>query len=172
MVAAILGYRHHRPNLPQRVVRWAGGTHLGAWLLSKSLRRIDGVVLSLTSGRRTFTSFAAGLPVIVLVTTGARSGERRPSTVLGIPLGDALAVAGGDFGQRTTPAWTCNLAAHPRAVVEYGGRAIAVTARAVTDAERATALSSAAEVFAPFANYVHWASRRDLSVFVLELGAR
>ena len=49
----------------------------GAWFLSKSLRRIDGVALRLSSGRSTFTSVATGLPTIVLVTTGARSG--RPS---------------------------------------------------------------------------------------------
>ena len=168
MAAALLGYHHHRPNLPQRLVRWTSRTHLGAWLLSKLLPRIDAIFLKLTSGRRTCTSFAAGLPVIVLVTTGARSGQRRRSTVLGIPLGDALAVAGGNFGQGRTPLWTHNLAAYPEAEVEYGGRAVPVTARPATDAEHATTLASAIEVFPPYSNYLRWASRRDLPVFVLE----
>jgi deazaflavin-dependent oxidoreductase (nitroreductase family) len=172
-VVVLPGYCHHRPNLPQRLVVRVSGTPVGAWLLSRSLRRIDGVVLRLTSGRRTFTSVATGLPAIVLVTTGARSGQCRRTTVLGIPLGDAIAVVGGNFGQRSAPAWAHNLTVHPAADVEFGGHTIAVTARITAGAERAMALASAIDLYPPYATYLRWTTRRDVPVFVLDpLAAR
>lgn len=146
----------------------ASGTRAGAWLLSKSLRRIDRVALWLTRGRRTFTSVATGLPAIVLVTTGARSGRRRRTTILGVPLGDALAVVGGNFGQGSAPAWTHNLAVHPAAEIEFSGHTIAVTARITAGAERATALATAIDAYPPYATYLRWTIRREVPVFLLE----
>jgi deazaflavin-dependent oxidoreductase (nitroreductase family) len=167
-VAERLGYRHHPPNAGQRVVRWIAGTRVGAWLLARSLRRVDALVLRVTSGRRTLTSIVAGLPVIVLVTTGARSGRSRRSTVLGVPLDAALAVSGADFGRGRVPAWTANLAAHPRAVAEYGARSVQVIARPASDLERTTVIAMAGEIMPQVATYVVLCAGRELPVFVLE----
>ena len=162
------GYRDRHPNLPRRLILRASGTRLGARLLAKSLRRIDDGVLRLTSGRRTFAGIATGLPAVVLVTTGARSGQIRRSPVLGIPFEDAIAVVGGNFGQPAGPAWTYNLAAHPDAEIEYGGQTIAVTARLAVGAERTAALATAIDAYPPYETYIGWASGRAVPVLVLE----
>jgi deazaflavin-dependent oxidoreductase (nitroreductase family) len=167
-VAEGLGYRHHPPNPAQRIVRWVSGTRAGAWLLARSLRQIDALVLRVTSGRRTCTSIVAGLPVVVLVTTGARSAQPRRSTVLGIPAGDALAVSGADFGRDRVPAWTSNLLAHPRVRIEYGGRSVEATARLADDGERSAALAGACAVMPPVENYLALCASRNVPVFVLE----
>jgi deazaflavin-dependent oxidoreductase (nitroreductase family) len=167
-IVATLGYRHHPPNLAQRGVRWLTATRSGAWLLSLTLRHIDRAVLRLTAGRSSFTSLAAGLPVIVLTSLGARSGRRRSTTMLGIPVGEGLAVAGGDFGQPTIPQWTHNLHVHPEAEVGYHGRSVHVRARPATPIEAKAAIAAAIDVYPPFAIYVERCRNRPLPVFLLE----
>jgi deazaflavin-dependent oxidoreductase (nitroreductase family) len=161
-----LGSRR-RPNPFQRLVRRVAATRVGAWSLSKSLWRIDAAVLALTSGRRTFTSYAAGLPAVGLTTTGARTGKQRHATVLGIPFRGDLAVVGGNFGQGGAPAWTRNLAAHPEAVVAHRRRSVAVRARAVTGAEAVEAMAAATNVYPPYAAYARWVAARGVPLLVL-----
>jgi deazaflavin-dependent oxidoreductase (nitroreductase family) len=169
MAAVLLGLKPGRPNPVQRVVRWASGTRVGAWLLALTLRRVDTATLALTGGRRTFTSIATGLPIVALRTTGARTGRPRRSFVLGIPLGADLAVAGGNFGHGEVPAWARNLAAHPDAQVEFGGRTAAVVARPANTGETAFAVNAATAILKPFGAYARRASRRGLPVLILEL---
>ena len=168
MTVRVLGYRHGDPNRAQRLVRWVAQTRPGASLLARTLRRLDHGVLAATRGRTSLTALVAGLPVIVLVTKGARTGWPRPTTLLGIPLGDALAVAGANFGQSPMPAWVSNLIAQPQATVRYRDRSVAVHARPATDAEWQAAFESAVTVYAPSARYVERIRGRRLPVFILE----
>jgi len=79
-----------------------------------------------TGGR--FLASVPGSPVLLLTTTGRRSGE--PRTVPLAYLDDAgrFVVCGSYGGSDTTPAWVLNLAAHPAATVEVGRRGVEVTA--------------------------------------------
>lgn len=99
---------------------------------------------------------------------GARSGRLRSTPVLGIPLGDTLAVAGLDFGQQATPGWVHNLLAHPEAEVGYRRRRARVKAREATDDEYLAAVESAAIVYPPTAQYIARSTGRPIHVFVLE----
>ena len=58
-----------------------------------------------TGGRLTAPGLLAGLPVIMVTTTGARSGLARTMPLAGIPVADDLAVVGSNFAQARTPAW-------------------------------------------------------------------
>jgi len=87
----------------QRWVRWFAATSLGAWLFARVLHRVDRVAFRLTGGRRTVTSTLSGLPVVMLTTTGARTGMPRTVPVLAIPIGDDTAVAAGNFGRAQDP---------------------------------------------------------------------
>ena len=91
-----------------------------------------------TPGLRTLQApeVLAGLPVIMVTTTGARSGLPRTMPLAGIPCGDDLAVVGSNFAQPSTPAWVHNLEADPQATVVWRDRSVAVRARPATDAER------------------------------------
>jgi deazaflavin-dependent oxidoreductase (nitroreductase family) len=72
---------------------------------------------------------AGGQPVLVLTTTGRRSGRPRSTVVAYIRHGRSYASAGLNLGSDRDPAWALNLRAQPRAQIEIGGRRIAVTAR-------------------------------------------
>jgi deazaflavin-dependent oxidoreductase (nitroreductase family) len=78
----------------------------------------------------------AGRPVLLLESTGRRTGRVRVAPLIFVRDGDAFAVAGSASGRDADPAWVGNLAADPRAHVVLDGRRIPVLARAATAAER------------------------------------
>lgn len=165
---ADLGYWHHQPNRFQRSVRRIAASRPGAWLLSKVLRLLDYAVMHVSRERTSLTAIVAGLPVVVLSTTGARSGCRRLTPLMGIPFQDSIAVAGANFGQPKTPSWVHNLAAHPEAVVYYRGRALPVRARQATDREYSEIGDIAALIYPPSTGYVERAGARGIRVYVLD----
>ena len=61
-----------------------------------------------------------GHPIIVLYSTGAKTGERRRSVLTISRDGDAYVVAGTAGGSPTTPSWVANLEAHPDVEFEFG----------------------------------------------------
>lgn len=81
-------------------------------------------VIRLSRGR--VWSTMSGNPVLLLTTTGRRSGIRRTRPVVGIQDGERYVVCGTYAGSDTTPAWALNLAASARATVEVGGRTLQV----------------------------------------------
>ena len=66
-----------------------------------------------------------GHPIIVLYSTGAKTGERRRSVLTISTDGDAYVVAGTAGGSRSTPAWVANLEAHPDLEFEFGDQTYA-----------------------------------------------
>jgi deazaflavin-dependent oxidoreductase (nitroreductase family) len=68
-----------------------------------------------------FTGDMAGRGLLILTTTGARSGEPR-AVVLGFGRhGDRLVVLASDNGAPKAPAWYHNLLANPTATIELAG---------------------------------------------------
>jgi len=171
-VLTSLGYHHRSANRLQRGVRKVAATRPGAWLLSRAVRHLDGFVLRATRERTSLTAIAAGLAVVTLSTTGARTGRRRTIPLMGIPYDGTIAVAGANFGQRGTPGWVHNLAALPDAEVRYRGRALKVTARPATEGEFVELTDAAAVVYPPSAGYVRRAEGRRIRVFILEATPR
>ncbi len=120
----------------QRWVRWFAASSLGAWLFARVLHRVDRVAFHLTGGHRTVTSTLSGLPVVMLTTTGARTGTPRTVLVLAIPIGDATAVAAGNFGRVQDPGWCLNLRQEPRVQIVVDGELRHVVAEELTGAAR------------------------------------
>jgi hypothetical protein len=52
-----------------------------AWFFARTLHHLDRAVFRLTGRKHTFVGLAAGLPVLMLTTTGAKTGQRRTSPV-------------------------------------------------------------------------------------------
>ena len=134
--ATELDYRHHRPNAAQRAMQAVGSSRPGAWTFAHVLPPLDRVLHRVSKGRTTLPAVLAGLPVIMVTTTGRRSHRPRTTPLISVPVGDDLALLGTNFGQPHTPAWVLNLEADPHATVEYQGRRCEVVARPATDAER------------------------------------
>jgi len=111
----------------------------------------------------------AGLPVIMLTTTGAKTGKNRTMPLLAIvPMDHDMAVIGSNYGQRPTPGWVYNLRANPEATVTHGSQSVEVTARSATDAETEQAFEAGAAFYGGFPEYRERASHREIEVFVLE----
>jgi deazaflavin-dependent oxidoreductase (nitroreductase family) len=167
-LAAQLGYRHRPPNALQRAVRRVASTKYGAAFFSKVARWMDDVLLRVSKGRMTGPGVLAGLPTVFVTATGARSGQPRTVPLVGIPVGDALALIGTNFGQRSTPAWYHNLRANPDAEVSYRGRHARVRAREAVGAERDAIWRQGVETYAGYAAYQRRITHRDVHVMVLE----
>ena len=75
-------------------------------------------------GRATFTSWTTGLPIVMLTTTGAKSGRTRTLPVLGLPNDGNLVVIASNYGQDRNPAWYHNLRAQPGPASSSTGRAV------------------------------------------------
>lgn len=162
-----LGFVAEPPNALQVAAQKLGSSRYGAWVFSKTLYPVDRVMFRLSGGRVTLPSLLAGVPVILLTTTGARTGQARTMPLLGIPFGDDLAIIGSNYGQEPTPGWVYNLEADPSATIEYRGQSVRVMARLAEDDEVAKAFEAANDVYLGYDKYRSRADHRNLKVFVL-----
>jgi F420H(2)-dependent quinone reductase len=87
------------------------------------------------SGGRVMTR-AMGSPVVLLTTTGRRSGRAHTVPLLGFPEGNAVVLVASNAGKDRHPAWFHNLEGNPKAEVQLGRERRRVRARAATPAER------------------------------------
>jgi deazaflavin-dependent oxidoreductase (nitroreductase family) len=162
-----LGYEVKPANGAQRLTQKFAASGPGSWLFQKILYPIDKALYKATDGRLTAPGVLAGLPVIMLTTTGAKSGMPRTMPLVGIPLGNDLGVIGSNYGQHPTPGWVHNLEADPSATVSYRDRSVDVTARPATDAEADEAFAVAATFYPGYGTYRARAEHRRIRVFVL-----
>jgi deazaflavin-dependent oxidoreductase (nitroreductase family) len=150
-------------NAFQRLVVRFAGTAPGARVFARVAHHLDRVVFRATDGRSTLASWMAGIPVVMLTTTGKRSGRQITTPILAVPEGDALIMVGSNFGQAHHPAWVHNLRADPRAWVD--GRE--VTAEEVEGPERDRLMALATEVYPGYPAYVRRAAPRRIAVMRL-----
>jgi deazaflavin-dependent oxidoreductase (nitroreductase family) len=163
-----LAYRADLPNAAQRGMQVVAQTKPGSWVLQRTLYRLDRPLYRWTDGRMTVPGVVTGLPVIMLTTTGSKSGLARTMPVVGIPLAGDIAVLGTNFAQPRSPAWALNLEAEPRARITYRNRAVDVVARPATDDEREAAWTGAIRAYRGFRAYRERITDRPVRIFVLQ----
>lgn len=78
-----------------------------------------------------------GMPVLLLTTTGRKTGEPRTNPLMYLPEGTACVVIASNAGEPRHPAWWLNLQANPRASVQRRSEVTAVVAREAQGEERA-----------------------------------
>lgn len=61
-----------------------------------------------------------GFPLLLLTSTGAKSGEQRINPIAYFAFDGAIYVVGSAAGRDRDPSWAFNIRAHPEAVVEIG----------------------------------------------------
>jgi deazaflavin-dependent oxidoreductase (nitroreductase family) len=132
-------------------LRWAGK-------LNVPIYRLSGGRLAGKIGRA---------PVLLLTTTGRKSGQRRTAPVVYLADGERLSVIGSNAGNARTPAWSLNLKANPEAEVEVGRDRRAVRARVADGTERTELWRKHNAQYAGFDDY-EARTDRDIAVFVLE----
>ena len=99
----------------------------------RAMGRSHRAVYRLTGGR--LLGRVAGMPVLLLTTTGRRSGRARTTPLTYFEVGDDLVVVASNGGEDSPPAWWLNLCAQPEATITLGTDTQAVTARPATEEE-------------------------------------
>ena len=161
-------FTFERASVIQRALRRLAASGPGSWLFARVLHRIDRPVFRLTGGRRTFASLVSGIPVVMLTTTGARSGQARTVPVLGLPTADGLAVIASNFGQRRHPAWYHNLRANPEGSVAVDGQSRRFRAVEAQGDQRHRIWEEGLRVYPGWSQYERRAPNRRIAIFVLE----
>jgi deazaflavin-dependent oxidoreductase (nitroreductase family) len=77
-----------------------------------------------------------GAPMVLLTTTGAKSGEPRITPLMALLDGDDIVIFASKAGAPTNPDWYHNLLANPEASIEFGTETLAVKARVAEGDER------------------------------------
>ena len=108
-----------------------------------------------------------GAPLLLLHTTGAKSGVERVNPVMYQADGDRLAVFASKAGAPTNPDWYHNLRANPTATVEVGTETVQVVALEAEGEERDRIWARQKERFPGFADYEE-KTTRQIPVVVLE----
>ena len=130
-------------------------TKFHAWLIRRTNGRIG-------------TRFFGGAPLLVLRTTGRRSGQPRESPVIYVPAaGDAVAVCASNAASARFPAWWLNLQADPAAEVLLNRKWRPVRARKAEGEEAAQLLAKFEETYEGAKHYATIA-QREMPVVVLE----
>ena len=166
--AEAIGYEIKPCNMAQRGIRRVASSKPGAWAFSKVLHHADRRLFAWSEGRITMPSILAGLPVLMVTTTGAKTGQARTMPLLGVPVGPDLAIIGTNFGQADTPGWVYNLEADPHATIGYCDREVAVVARLADEEQFDAAVTAAAQVYPGYDKYRRRIAARPIRVFVLQ----
>jgi F420H(2)-dependent quinone reductase len=129
------------------------GMKLAVWLYRRSGGSIGGKM--------------RGAPVLLLTTTGRRSGRAWTTPVMYRYDGDRLVVVASNGGADQPPAWWLNLRANPGATVQIGKETFPVTAMETTPEERKRLWPLVVETYGGYADYEKKTSRQ-IPVVLLE----
>jgi deazaflavin-dependent oxidoreductase (nitroreductase family) len=108
-----------------------------------------------------------GRPLLLLTTTGAKTGEERTSPLVYSRDGDHFVIVASKGGAPTHPGWYHNLRADPVVTVEIGAETFRARATVMGDAERRRLFDRHAAMNPAFADYEKKTTRK-IPVVVLE----
>lgn len=108
----------------------------------------------------------AGADVLILTSTGAKSGQTRWNPLVYTRDGDRFVIVASKGGAPTSPDWYHNLVVHPSAVIEVGSDVISVDASMASDAERDRLYAQHAARMPQFLEYAK-KTKRTIPVVVL-----
>lgn len=108
-----------------------------------------------------------GMPVLLLTTTGRRSGQPHTTALTYQLEGSSLVVVASNGGARQHPAWYLNLSAHPHASVQIGKERLLVRSHEATSAEYDRLWNRAVQAYRGYATYQTRTTRR-IPVVILE----
>ena len=123
-----------------------------------------------TNGHLTEGPFA-GRQVLVLTTTGAKTGETRETPLVYSRDGDDIVIIASMGGAPSHPAWYHNIVANPRVTIEVDGAKIEATARITEGDERRRLYDQHAELHESFTEYEAKTGGRVIPVIVLKRAA-
>jgi len=121
------------------------------------------------SGGRIGGRFRQGAPVLLLTTTGRKSGRPRTAPLLYLEDGENLVVVASKGGMSQHPVWYLNLEANPDVEVEIATSRRRLRARRASDEEKAKLWP---RLVAMYRDYDDYQARTDRNIPVVVLGPR
>jgi deazaflavin-dependent oxidoreductase (nitroreductase family) len=109
----------------------------------------------------------AGMPLLLLHHTGARSGKSYVNPLAYLADGDRYVIFASKAGAPTNPDWYHNLKAHPQVKIEVGTETIDVLVSEADGEERDRLFQAQVDRIPSFAEYVEKAGGRVIPVLVL-----
>ena len=108
----------------------------------------------------------SGMPVLLLTTTGRKSGHKRTTPLTHQRDGDTYVVIASNGGHDNHPAWYLNLRSNPDADIQIGREHIRVRAETANDEDRERLYKQAANIFPGYAEYQK-ETKRTIPVVIL-----
>jgi deazaflavin-dependent oxidoreductase (nitroreductase family) len=108
-----------------------------------------------------------GAPVLLLTTTGRKSGERRTIPLIYQQNGDAYLVVASNGGDDAPPGWYLNLRDDPKVTVQVWGDRFPARARVATPEEKPRLWAKMTSVWPAYDSYQRKTSR-EIPVVILE----
>ena len=162
--------KRHRYNGFHRLNQCISSSKAGAWAYARCLPHLDRAIYQCSGGRFTATSVFSGLPLVMLTTTGARTGAARTTPVLALPApggGDDLSLIASNWGQSNSPGWYHNLVKTPSATCTVNGGVRHYAVRQAQGEEYDDCWRLASVIYAGFAAYRHRAGNRRIPILIL-----
>ena len=108
----------------------------------------------------------AGGPVLLLTTTGRKSGKRRTAPLLYLEDGENIVIVASNGGNDQHPAWWPNLKQNPEAQVQIGKTSRRVRAARADEQEWARLWPLLLEMYGPYQEYQD-TTQRKIPVVIL-----
>jgi F420H(2)-dependent quinone reductase len=146
-----------QPFTPQQerignfVVKWMSAAN--TWIYRLTGGRIGG-------------KFLRGAPVMLLTTTGRKSGIARTAPLLYLERGREIVIVASKGGMSQHPLWFRNLEANPHCEVEIGTRKLAMVSRRASDTEKANLWPALLAMYPDFDDY-QARTTRNIPVLIL-----
>jgi F420H(2)-dependent quinone reductase len=109
-----------------------------------------------------------GRPIVIVTTTGAKTGNIRKNPVMRVKVGDTYVAVASNGGAATNPSWYRNLSAHPDVSLQDGATVYRLRAREVRAEEKARWWRVAERDWPRFAEFRVKAGNREIPLIVLE----
>lgn len=136
--------------------------------LIRAMSALNTRVYRATNGR-VGGRFLRGAPVLLLTTTGRRSGRRRTQPLLYLEDGERLVVVASKGGMPRHPAWYLNLREHPDVEVQVGREHRKLVARTASAEEKRAIWPELTAMYRDYDDY-QARTQRDIPVVFLEPG--
>jgi len=158
-------------NLFHQFIQKFASTRPGAWFGAHVLHHFDRAIYEYSGGRATATSYLAGLPMVVLITTGAKS--RQPRTTPLVAIRDQIdaqrfGLIASNWGQDHHPGWYHNLKANPIAKCTIDGVTGTYRAHEASGEEYTLFWQRASETYLGYSLYKQRVGQRRIPIMVLE----
>jgi F420H(2)-dependent quinone reductase len=132
--------------------------------IGRGAKKLHSSIYRASDGRVWGTMF--GGPILLLNTTGRKSGQRRTTPLMYASDGEDYILIASNGGAPRHPAWYLNLMANPDATVEVGDREVRVRAEEAHQEEKARLWQKMVEVYSGYDNYQR-KTEREIPLVVL-----